>query len=110
MENTNNIINNDPKPKKPITEAQKRAQLKYIQKIKDNEEHKEYKRQNAKRYYEKNKEHVIDRVRQYQNNKASMLQIERLYVLKQQGMITFDDLMTKEGLEVILDNLKMLGM
>ena len=39
-----------------------------------------------------------------------MLQIERLYVLKQQGMITFDDSMTKEGLEVILDNLKMLGM
>jgi ribosomal protein L2 len=108
MENTDNIIN-DSKPKKPISEAQKKAQQKYIQKIKDNEEHKEYKRKYAKIYYENNKQHVIDRVRQYQDNKTSMLQLERLYVLKNQGLITFDNSMTKEGLIVLLDNLKILG-
>jgi hypothetical protein len=108
MENTDNIIN-DSKIKKPISEAQKKAHKKYIQKIKDNEEHKEYKRQNAKRYYENNKQHVIDRVRQYQDNKTSMLQLERLYVFKNQGLITFDNSMTKEGLIVLLDNLKILG-
>jgi ribosomal protein L2 len=108
MENTNILIN-APKPKKPISEAQKRAQQKYIQKIKDNEEHKEYKREYAKIYYENNKEHVIDRVRQYKDNNKSMLQLERLYVLKNQGLITFDDSMTKEGLLVLLDNLKILG-
>ena len=108
MENTEIIIN-APKPKKTISEAQKRAQQRYVQKIKDNEEHKEYKRQNAKRYYENNKEHVIDRVKQYQHNKTSMLQLERLYILKNQGLITFDDSMTKEGLIVLLDNLKILG-
>ena len=109
MENTDITINSS-KPKKPISEAQKRAHKKYIQKIKDNEEHKEYKRQNAKKYYENNKEHVIDRVKQYQNNKTSMMQLERLHVLKNQGLITFDDSMTKEGFEVLLDNLKMLDM
>ena len=109
MENTE-ITSNSSKPKKPISEAQKRAHKKYIQKIKDNEEHKEYKRQNAKRYYDNNKEQVIDKVRQYQNNKASMMQLERLYILKNQGLITFDDSMTKEGFEVLLDNLKILGM
>jgi len=109
MENTDITINSS-KPKKPLSEAQKKAHKKYIQKIKDNEEHKEYKRQNAKRYYEKNKEHVIDRVKQYQNNKTSMMQLERLYILKNQGLINFDDSMTKEGYEVLLDNLKMLGM
>jgi CMP-N-acetylneuraminic acid synthetase len=108
MENTEIIINAS-NPKKPISEAQKKAHKKYIQKIKDNEEHKEYKRQNAKRYYENNKEHVIDRVKQYQQNKTSMLQLERLYILKNQGLITFDDSMTKEGLIVLLDNLKILG-
>ena len=108
MENTEIIINAS-NPKKPISEAQKKAHKKYIQKIKDNEEHKEYKRQNAKRYYENNKEHVIDRVKQYQHNKTSMLQLERLYILKNQGLITFDDSMTKEGLIVLLDNLKILG-
>ncbi len=125
MENTNNI-NNVPKPKKPVSEAQKRAQRKYlekikdtedykqkhrdyIQKIKDNEEYKEYKRQNAKRYYENNKQQVIDKVRQYQDNKTSMLQLERLLILKNQGLITFDNSMTREGLIVLLDNLKILG-
>ena len=49
MENTDITINSS-KPKKPLSEAQKKAHKKYIQKIKDNEEHKEYKRQNAKRY------------------------------------------------------------
>ena len=109
MENTDITIKSS-KLKKPLSEAQKKAHKKYIQKIKDNEEHKEYKRQNAKRYYEKNKEHVIDRVKQYQNNKTSMMQLERLYILKNQGLINFDDSMTKEGYEVLLDNLKMLGM
>jgi hypothetical protein len=108
MENTDIFIN-APNPKKPISEAQKRAQQKYIQKIKDNEGHKEYKRQNAKRYYENNKQHVIDRVRQYQDNKTSMLQLERLYALKNQGLITFDNSMTREGLNVLLENLKILG-
>ena len=125
MENTNIIIDTI-NPKKPKSEAQKRAQKKYfekiknteehkekhknyIQKIKDNEEYKEYKRQNAKRYYENNKQHVIDRVRQYQENKTSMLQLERLYNLKNQGFITFDDSVTREGLKEMLENLKILG-
>ena len=43
MENTDITINSS-KPKKPISDAQKRAQQRYIQKIKDNEGHKEYKR------------------------------------------------------------------
>ena len=109
MENTD-ITVKVPKAKKPISEAQKRAQQKYIQKIKDNEEHKEYKRQNAKRYYENNKEHVIDWVKQYQNNKTNLMQLERLYELKNQGLITFDESMSKEGFEVLLENLRILGM
>ena len=109
MENTD-ITMNSSKPKKPISEAQKKAHKKYIQKIKDNEEHKEYKRQNAKKYYENNKEQVIDKVKQYQSNKTSMMQLERLYVLKNQGLITFDDSMTKDGLKVLLDNLHILGL
>ena len=40
------------------TEDQKQKHKDCIQKIKDNKEYKEYKQQNAKRYYEKNKEHV----------------------------------------------------
>ena len=43
MENTD-ITVNVPKAKKPLSEAPKKAHKKYIQKIKDNEEHKEYKR------------------------------------------------------------------
>ena len=109
MENTDNIIN-DSKTNKPISEAQKKAHKKYIQKIKDNEEHKEYKRQNAKRYYEKNKQHVIDRVREYQDNKTNLMQLKRLYELKNQGLITLDESMTREGLNVLLENLKILGM
>ena len=40
MENTEIIINAS-NANKPISEAQKKAHKKYIQKIKDNEEHKE---------------------------------------------------------------------
>ena len=105
MENTDITI----KTKKPISEAQTRAQQKYIQKIKDNEDHKEYKRKNAKRYYENNKEHVINRVKNYQHKKVSMAQLERLHELKEQGLITFNS-MTEEGFEVLLDNLTMLGL
>jgi hypothetical protein len=108
MENTEITLESS-KPKKPISEAQKRAHKKYIQKIKDNEEHKEYMRQNAKRYYENNKEHVIHRVRNYQDKKNNMAQLERLHELKEQGVITFNS-MTDEGFEVLLDNLKMLGL
>ena len=108
MENTDITIISS-KPKKPISEAQKRAQKNYIQKIKDNEEHKEYKRQNAKRYYENNKEQVITKVKNYQHKKISMAQLERLHELKEQGLITFNS-MTDEGFEVLLDNLKMLGL
>ena len=128
MENTNIITNI--KPKKPISDAQKRAQQKYMQKIKDNEEYKEYKRQhakiynkkikdneeykahkreNSKKYYERNKEHVINRVRNSQNEKIYMKQLERLHELKNQGLITFDS-MTNEGFNVLLDNLKILGL
>ena len=128
MENTNIITNI--KPKKPISDAQKRAQQKYMQKIKDNEEHKEYKRlhakiynekikdneehkahkrENAKKYYERNKEHVINRVRNYQNRKINMAQLERLHELKEQGLIKFDS-MSDEGFDVLLDNLKILGL
>ena len=109
MENTD-ITLNVPKAKKPLSDAQKKAHKKYIQKIKDNEEHKEYKRQNAKRYYEKNKQHVIDRVREYQDNKTNLMQLKRLYELKNQGLITLDESMTREGLNVLLENLKILGM
>jgi len=80
-------MDNSTQTKKPISEAHKAAQKRYIQKIKDNEEHKEYKRQNSKRYYEANREKVIERVKNHQNYLKSMYELHRLDELKNQGSI-----------------------
>ena len=131
MENTDitTIINKDIKVKKPASEAQKRASKKFYENNKHNEEYKkmlskyakqhyektknteEYKQKNrehAKEQYQKNRENVIARVRLNQKRKQGIEQLERLYELKQQGLITFQDL-NANGYQELLANLEILG-
>jgi hypothetical protein len=132
MENkdiTTTIINNEIKVKKPASEAQLRAAKKFYEKNKNSEEYKqkqnnaskkfyekvknteEYKQRNrehAKEQYQKNRENVIARVRLNQKRKQGIEQLERLYELKQQGLITFKDL-NDNGYQEILSNLEILG-
>ena len=53
MENTDNIINDEIKPKKLYTKAQQKASKAYHERNKDNEEYKQRNRDKAKRAYEK---------------------------------------------------------
>ncbi len=53
MENTNNIIKDENKPKKVYYEARKRASRAFYDRNKENEEYKQKNREKAKRAYEK---------------------------------------------------------
>ena len=66
-------------------------------------------RDKAKRAYEKNKEYIIARVRANQRRIQELQQLEKLYELKAQGLITFEKLSLKDNHE-LLDNLEILGM
>ena len=109
MENTNNITNDEIKPKKVYYEAQKRASRAFHDRNKDNEEYKQKNRDKAKRAYEKNKEYIIARVRANQRRHQELEQLERLHELKEQGLITFEKMTLKDNHE-LLNNLEILGM
>ena len=110
MENTNitTIINNETKVKKPASEAQMRASKKFYEKHKNTEEYKQKNREHAKEQYQKNRENVIARVRLNQKRKQGIEQLERLYELKQQGIISFKEL-NDQGYQELLANLEILG-
>ena len=110
MENTDitTIINNETKVKKPASEAQMRASKKFYEKHKNTEEYKQKNREHAKEQYQKNRENVIARVRLNQKRKQGIEQLERLYELKKQGLITFQEL-NDSGYQEILANLEILG-
>ena len=110
MENTDitTIINNETKVKKPASEAQMRASKKFYEKHKNTEEYKQKNREHAKEQYQKNRENVIARVRLNQKRKQGIEQLERLYELKQQGLITFKEL-NDQGYQELLANLDILG-
>ena len=135
MENTD-INNNEEviKPRKGTSEAQKRAMKKYHNKMKDNEEYKQKEREaikkslkkyydahkdeeefkqkcrdKSKKSYEKNKEKVIQRVRAYQRRIIELDQLEALYELKRQGLISFEKLNIIDSGE-LMSNIQILGM
>ncbi len=111
-ENTTTIINKDIKVKKPASEldsdAQIRASKKFYEKHKNTEEYKQKNRKHAKEQYQKNRENVITRVILNQKRKQGIEQLERLYELKQQGLITFKDL-NDQGYQYLLANLEILS-
>jgi hypothetical protein len=92
LENTNNIINDEIKPKRVYNEAQLRAVKAFRERHRDSEENKIKQRANSKRSYEKNREKVIARVRANQRHNQEIEQLERLHELKEQGLITFEKL------------------
>ena len=109
MENTNNINNDEIKPKRVYTEAQIRAVKAYHERHRNIEEYKIKQRANSKRAYEKDKERIIARVRANQRRNQEIEQLERLHELKEQGLITFEKLSLKDNHE-LLNNLEILGM
>jgi hypothetical protein len=92
MENTNNIINDEIKPKKLYTKAQQEASKAYHERNKDNEEYKQRNRDKARRAHAKKKEYIIARVRANQIRNQEIEQLERLHELKEQGLITFENM------------------
>jgi hypothetical protein len=109
MENTNNIIYDEIKPERTYTEAQLRAVKAFRERKKDSEEYKIKHRANSKRSYEKNREKVIAREGANQRRNQELEQLERLHILKEQGLITFEKLSLKDNHE-LLNNLEILGM
>ena len=110
MENTNLDNNNqNVKPKRLYTKAQQKASKVYHEKNKDNEEYKQRNRDKAKKAYEKNKEYIIARVRANQRRIQELQQLEKLYELREQGLITFEKMTLKDNHE-LLSNLEILGM
>ena len=109
MENTNNINNDEIKPKRVYTEAQIRAVKVYHQRHRDSEEFKQKQRANSKKAYEKDKERIIARVKANHRRKQEIEQLQRLHELKEQGLITFEKLSVKDNHE-LLNNLEILGM
>jgi lipopolysaccharide export LptBFGC system permease protein LptF len=98
MENSNDINNTtiennntiEPEVKKKIyivSEAQKAAQKRYYNKIKENPEFQEVRRGYSKKHYDNNKSTVIARVQRYQAKQQDLEQLERLHELQQQGLI-----------------------
>ncbi len=62
-----------------MTQAQKDGQKRYFNKIKSNPEFQEARRGYSKKYYDNNKQTVIERVRRYQAKFQDLEQLERLY-------------------------------
>jgi hypothetical protein len=92
MENNNEIIINDtPKVRKPLTEAQKQvkkeAMKAYYLKMKSNPEYIERQRLSSKTHYYKHKEEVLERMKRYQQNKLELVRIEALHDLQQERLI-----------------------
>ena len=75
------------KKKYIVSDAQKAAQKRYYNKIKENPEFQEVRRGYSKKHYDNNKSTVIARVQRYQAKVQDTEQLERLYELQQQGLI-----------------------
>ena len=75
------------KKKYIVSDAQKAAQKRYYNKIKENPEFQEVRRGYSKKHYDNNKSTVIARVQRYQAKVQDIEQLERLYELQQQGLI-----------------------
>ncbi len=90
MEITNNIINDEIKPKRAFSEAQLRSVKAFRERNRDSEEYKINQRANSKRSYEKNREKVIARVRANQRRNQEIEQLERLHELKEQDLIILE--------------------
>ena len=94
MENKNEIIINDniktSKAKKQLTEAQKEKQREtmrnYYLKRKSDPEYIERQRLSSKTHYNKHKEEVLQRIKQYQKDKLELAQIEMLHELQQERL------------------------
>ena len=111
MENTNinnNPINDEIKPKKYL-EARRKAARAFHERNKDNEEYRQKQRENSKRIYNNDKERIIARVRANQRKNQEIEQLERLNELKEQGLITFENLSLKDNHE-LLNTLEIFGM
>ena len=92
MENNNEIIINDtPKVRKPLTEAQKQAKKEamktYYLKKKSDPEYIERQRLSSKTHYYKHKEEVLQRMKRYQQNKLELARIEALHELQRERLI-----------------------
>ena len=92
MENNNEIIINDtPKVRKPLTEAQKQAKTEamrtYYLKKKADPEYIERQKLSSKTHYYKHKEEVLQRMKRYQLNKLELARIEALHDLQQERLI-----------------------
>jgi hypothetical protein len=105
MENNNDIKNNEDKN----LEARRRAARAFHARNKNNEEYKMKQRANSKRVYENDKERIIARVKANQRRNQEIEQLERLYEMKEQGLISFENLTLKDSHE-LLNNLEILGM
>ena len=66
-------------------------------------------RANSKRVYENDKIRIISRVKANQRRNQEIEQLERLYEMKEQGLISFENLTLKDNHE-LLNNLEILGM
>ena len=109
MENTNNNDNTEVKPKRVYSDAQNRAVKNYHLRHRETEEYKLKQRANSKKAYEKDKERIIARVRANQRRTQELEQLERLNELKDQGLITLENLSLKDNPE-LLNTLEILGM
>jgi hypothetical protein len=92
MENKEEIIINEtPKVRKPLTEAQKQvkkeAMRAYYLKMKSDPEYIERQRLSSKTHYYKHKQEVLERMKRYQLNKLSFARIEALHELQQERLI-----------------------
>ena len=67
------------KKKYIVSDAQKAAQKRYYNKIKENPEFQEVRRGYSKKHYDNNKSTVIARVQRYQAKVQDTEQLERLY-------------------------------
>jgi hypothetical protein len=108
MDNTNNINNDEIKPKKVYYEAQKNLQANITNKImilKNINKEIEIK---EKEHMKKTK-NILSRVRANQRHNQEIEPLERLLELKEQGLITFEKTTLKDNHE-LLNNLEILGM
>jgi len=97
MENKNEIIIDDNQPiikvKKPVSEAQKAAQKRFYEKMKNDPGYMEKQRLSSRTHYNKHKDEVLQRIRQYQKDKLELVTIEKLHALQQEKLL---DLSTGE--------------
>ena len=91
MENKKDIFINDvPKVRKPLTEAQKQvkkeAMTAYYLKKKSDPEYIERQRLSSKTHYYKHKEQVLEKMKKYQQNKLELARIEALHDLQRERL------------------------